>query len=76
MYPASAKSPNGKIRLMYECHALAFVAEQAGGAATNGTTRIMEIDPTDIHQKVPLFLGSKKMVERAGQLINEAAKVH
>lgn len=75
MYPSSAKSPNGKIRLMYECHALAFVAEQAGGAATDGVSRIMEIQPTDIHQKAPLYLGSKKMVERVGKLIKEGTKV-
>ena len=49
---------------MYECHALAFVAEQAGGMASDGVRRIMEIEPSEIHQKTPIFLGSKKMVEK------------
>ena len=75
IYPSTAKSPNGKLRLMYECHALAFVAEQAGGQATNGEQRIMEVQPTEIHQKVPLFIGSKNMVERAHKLSLEATKV-
>lgn len=75
IYPSTAKSPNGKIRLMYECHALAFVAEQAGGLATDGVRRIMEIEPTEIHQKTPLFLGSQKMVKKANKMIKEGAKV-
>ena len=60
---------------MYECHALAFVAEQAGGAATDGEKRIMEIQPEEIHQKVPLFIGSRNMVEKARKLIVEGVKV-
>lgn len=75
IYPSTAKSPSGKLRLMYECHALAFVAEQAGGMATDGERRIMEIEPQDIHQKVPLFIGSKNMVKKAGKLIREGAKI-
>lgn len=74
-YPATAKSPNGKLRLMYECHALAFVVEQAGGKATTGSERIMEINPTDIHQNVPIFLGSKNMVEKAEMFLKEEVKV-
>lgn len=75
IYPSTAKSPNGKLRLMYECHALAFVAEQAGGMATNGEERIMEIQPQEIHQKVPLFIGSRKMVEKTRKLYKEGSKV-
>ena len=65
MYPATAKSPKGKLRLLYEANPLAFIAEQAGGMATDGTTRIMEMKPTELHQRCPLFIGSKGMVERA-----------
>ncbi len=64
LYPPYRKGPNGKLRLMYECNALAFVVEQAGGKATDGKQRIMEIEPTDFHQKCPLYIGSKKMVDR------------
>ena len=70
-YPSTAKSPNGKLRLMYECNALAFVVEQAGGLATDGMNRIMEIKPNDIHQKIPIFIGSRKMVEHINSLHKE-----
>lgn len=70
MYPATAKDKNGKLRLMYECNALAFVAEQAGGAATDGKQRIMDIQPTALHQRVPFYVGSKKMVEKAGSFLD------
>jgi fructose-1,6-bisphosphatase I len=65
IYPSTAKDPNGKLRLMYECNALAFVAEQAGGKATDGRQRILDIQPTSLHQRVPFYVGSKKMVEKA-----------
>jgi fructose-1,6-bisphosphatase I len=65
IYPATSKDKNGKLRLMYECIALAFLAEQAGGSATDGKQRIMEIQPERLHQRTPLFIGSKKMVEKA-----------
>ena len=65
MYPATEKSPKGKLRLLYEANPLAFIAEQAGGSATDGTNRIMEMKPTELHQRCPLFIGSKAMVERA-----------
>lgn len=65
IYPSTAKDPNGKLRLMYECNALAFISEQAGGVATNGKMRILDIEPTALHQRTPFFVGSKKMVERA-----------
>lgn len=67
IYPATAKDPYGKLRLMYECNALAFIAEQAGGMATNGKERVMEIVPTALHQRVPFYVGSKNMVEKAGR---------
>jgi fructose-1,6-bisphosphatase I len=65
IYPGTAKNPDGKLRLMYECNALAFVAEQAGGLATDGKRRIMEIQPTSLHQRTPFYVGSRKMVEKA-----------
>lgn len=65
LYPATASSPNGKLRLLYECNPFAFLAEQAGGLATDGNKRIMEIQPTELHQRVPFIVGSKNMVEKA-----------
>ena len=63
MYPADAKSPNGKLRLLYEASPLAFVAEQAGGAASDGANSILDIEPTELHQRTPLVIGSKRDVE-------------
>jgi fructose-1,6-bisphosphatase I len=65
VYPATSKDPRGKLRLIYECNALAFLAEQAGGKASDGQCRIMEIEPTSLHQRTPFYVGSKKMVEKA-----------
>lgn len=63
LYPNTDKDHNGKLRLLYECNALAFVAEQSGGMATNGHQRILDIQPTSFHQRTPFYLGSAKMVE-------------
>jgi fructose-1,6-bisphosphatase I len=65
IYPAVEASPEGRLRLLYECNPLAFLAEQAGGLATTGKTRIMDLTPTSLHQRVPYFVGSKLMVEKA-----------
>lgn len=65
IYPATAKDCNGKLRLMYECNALAFIAEQAGGKASDGKNRIMEIQPQTLHQRTPFLIGSISMVEKA-----------
>ena len=66
MYPADTRDTKmpGKLRLMYEANPMAFIVEQAGGAATNGSQRIMDIQPEKLHQRVPVFLGSKNEVER------------
>ncbi len=66
MYPADAREPDkpGKLRLMYEANPMAFIVEQAGGAATNGKQRIMDIQPKKLHERVAVFLGSKAEVER------------
>jgi fructose-1,6-bisphosphatase I len=65
MYPADMRDPSspGKLRLMYEANPMAMIVEQAGGMATDGVNRIMEIQPTKLHQRVPVFLGSKEEVE-------------
>ncbi len=65
IYPGTGKTPNGKLRLLYEANPLAFVIEQAGGLASNGTQRIMNIQPTELHQRVPLFIGSEQLVQEA-----------
>lgn len=63
LYPATTKAKNGKLRLLYECNPLAFIAEQAGGRATDGHQRIMEIEPKELHQRTPYFIGSEQMVK-------------
>jgi fructose-1,6-bisphosphatase I len=62
-YPAHTKAPRGKLRLLYEANPLAFIAEQAGGAATDGYGSILDIDPTELHQRTPLYIGSKAEVD-------------
>jgi len=64
MYPVDGKRPGGRLRLMYEANPMAFIVEQAGGAATTGRERIMELQPTELHQRVGLVIGSKREVER------------
>jgi len=64
-YPANSKSPKGKLRLLYEANPLAFIVEQAGGAATDGRTRILDVSPSELHQRTPLYIGSKDEVELA-----------
>ncbi len=63
LYPADKKNANGKLRLLYECVPLSFIAEQAGGMAINGGVAILDIVPTDIHQRVPLIIGSRHEIE-------------
>lgn len=65
IYPPTAKAPNGKLRLMFECNPMAFIVEQAGGKATTGTERILEIQPKELHQRVPIYIGSENMVNKA-----------
>ena len=65
LYPGTQKAPKGKLRLLYEANPLAFIAEQAGGSATDGAKRILELKPTELHQRTPLYIGSTNMVEAA-----------
>lgn len=69
LYPRTSSSPDGKLRLLYECNALSFIAEQAGGMASDGKNRILEIEPKELHQRVPYFVGSSDMVMRANELL-------
>lgn len=65
IYPADKKNANGKLRLQYECNPMAFLMEAAGGIATTSKERILDVQPTELHQRVPIFIGSKNMVEKA-----------
>jgi fructose-1,6-bisphosphatase I len=71
MYPATIDKPEGKLRLLYECNPFAFIAEVAGGKATDGTQRILDIQPTELHQRSPFFIGSKKMMEELEAFLNK-----
>ena len=73
IYPHSNRYPNGKLRLMYECNPLSFIIEQAGGMATDGHQRIMEIEPTAIHQQTPIYIGSKENVSHVMDFLHEFA---
>ena len=72
LYPQSSKNPNGKLRLLYECNPMAFLAEQANAKASNGFIRIMDIEPTELHQRVPFICGSKNMVDKAEEFMRNA----
>lgn len=71
LYPGDLKRPQGKLRLLYEASPLAFLAEQAGGYASTGHKRILDIQPVELHQRVPVFLGDKNLVKRAEQFIDQ-----
>ena len=72
MYPNTSKNLTGKLRLLYECNPMAFIAEQANGKASDGFTRILDIQPTELHQRVPFFCGSENMVEEAEEFMRNA----
>ncbi len=75
LYPATTSAPKGKLRLLYECNPLAFIAEQAGGKATYGSNRILEVVPNGIHDRVPIFIGSSEMVEKAEDFLQQYSTV-
>ncbi len=68
-YPTTSSAPKGKLRLLYECNPMAFIAEQAGGKASDGFNRILDIDPTELHQRVPFFCGNTDMVEKVEEFM-------
>lgn len=72
LYPVSNKAKNGKLRLLYECNPMAFITEQAGGKASDGDSRIMEIEPTSLHERVPFYSGSINMVNKLEEFISKA----
>jgi fructose-1,6-bisphosphatase I len=70
MYPGTTNKPNGKLRLLYECNPFAFIVEKADGKATNGKERILDVQPTELHQRTPFFVGSIKMMEELETYLN------
>ncbi len=72
MYPGTTEKPKGKLRLLYECNPFAFINEVAGGKATDGNQRILDIQPTELHERTPFFVGSKKMMEELESCLNES----
>ncbi len=69
MYPADSRSPHGKLRLMYECNPMSFIVEAAGGRASNGKQRILEVKPTSLHQRTPIFIGSEDDVKKVEEFM-------
>jgi Fructose-1,6-bisphosphatase len=71
MYPADKSNANGKLRLQYECNPMAFLMEAAGGIASTGKEDVLQVQPTELHQRVPIFIGSKNMVTKALEFVKE-----
>jgi len=71
IYPADRRSPNGKLRLLYECNPMAFIVEQAGGRAIDGKRRILDIKPKALHQRIPIYIGSKNAVDMVEKFLKE-----
>lgn len=71
IYPSTASHPKGKLRLLYECNPMAFLAEQAGGRASDGFRRILDIEPETLHQRMPLFVGTESMVKEAERFMHD-----
>ncbi|GAB4816067.1 hypothetical protein N2152v2_003113 [Parachlorella kessleri] len=74
MYPADKKSPKGKLRMLYECYPMAMLMEKAGGRAIDGKTRILDLPPTGIHDRAPIYLGSRQEVDKVEQLYQQLAQ--
>lgn len=72
-YPGTTDKPKGKLRLLYECNPFAFIVEVAGGKATTGTQRVLDVQPTELHQRTPFFVGSKGMMEELEGFLKEDA---
>lgn len=75
MYPADKSNAKGKLRLQYECNPMAFLIEAAGGVASDGTQRILDVQPTELHERCPIYIGSKNLVNKAVEFAGEAATV-
>jgi fructose-1,6-bisphosphatase I len=74
MYPSDKRHPNGKLRLMYECNPMSFLVEQAGGRSIDGKQRILDIQPKELHQRIPILIGSKHEVDTLEQFLREAER--
>lgn len=74
IYPSLEGYPDGKLRLVYECNPMAYIVEQAGGTATDGQRRILDIEPTELHQRTPIFVGSSEMVSKAQEFLRDKKK--
>ena len=70
MYPNTSKNTNGKLRLLYECNPIAFICEQAQGIATDGHSRVLDVKPSTLHQRIPFYCGSSEMVKKLKSLMN------
>ncbi|MFZ9754453.1 MAG: class 1 fructose-bisphosphatase, partial [Bacteroidia bacterium] len=73
LYPPTQSAPKGKLRLMYECNPMAFLVEQAGGAAHTGEERILQVAPSELHQRVPVIMGSKNMVQKVLEFVEQSS---
>ncbi len=74
MYPSTSSLPDGKLRLLYECNPMAFIVEQAGGRAINGKQDIMKLDPSDLHQRTPMYIGSIELVDKLEEFVSKYSK--
>lgn len=74
LYPSYSHAPTGKLRLLYECNPMAFLTEQAGGKASNGYTQILDVVPTELHQRIPFVCGSVEMVEKVEEFMEKSEK--
>ena len=72
MYPSTSKNPKGKLRLLYECNPISFICEQAGGLAIDGEENILDIQPEALHQRVPFYCGSEKMINQVQTFIKNS----
>ena len=75
IYPPTDSHPNGKLRLLYECNPIAFIAEQAGGAAFSDSRRTLDLQPETIHQRVPFYVGSPEMVSKLQEFLKAAKDI-
>ena len=71
IYPSTSQAPKGKLRLLYECNPLAFIIEQAGGKASDGYNRILDIQPSALHQRTPIVIGSYDMVSKVEEFLHK-----
>ena len=74
MYPSTSSLPKGKLRLLYECNPMAFIVQQAGGRAINGKEDVLGLDPKDLHQRTPMYIGSTDLVNKLEEFIDKTSE--